>query len=43
LFLHRHRERFAANHRMSQMVRNLDRLADLDQLLAENPTGLPRE
>ena len=36
-FLHRHRERFAANHRTGPMVRGLDRLADLDRLLAENP------
>ncbi len=43
LFLQRHRERFARNHRMAQMVRNLDRLADLDLLLAENPTGFPRD
>ena len=32
-FLHRHRDRFARNHRMSQMVRGLDRLPDLDELL----------
>lgn len=36
VFLHRHRERFAQNFRMRQMVRGLDRLNDLDQLLAEN-------
>ncbi len=36
-FLHRHRDRFAQNHRMRQMVRGLDRLSDLDQLLAEGP------
>jgi deoxyribodipyrimidine photolyase-related protein len=36
-FLHRHRERFAANPRMGQMVRGLDRLKDLDQVLAEEP------
>jgi deoxyribodipyrimidine photolyase-related protein len=34
-FLHRHRERFAANFRMRQALRGLDRLRDLDQLLAE--------
>jgi deoxyribodipyrimidine photolyase-related protein len=34
-FLHRHRERFARNHRMGQVLRGLDRLSDLDQLLAE--------
>ena len=38
-FLHRHRERFAANPRMSRAVRGLDRLSDLDQLLAEHPDG----
>ena len=32
-FLHHHRERFAANPRMAQAVRGLDRLADLDVLL----------
>ena len=37
-FLHRHRERFAGNPRMSRLLRNLDRLPDLDQLLSENPT-----
>ena len=36
-FLHRHREQFAANPRMGQMVRGLDRLKDLDQVLAEEP------
>jgi deoxyribodipyrimidine photolyase-related protein len=34
-FIHRHRDRFIRNHRMAQMVRGLDRLSDLDQLLAE--------
>ncbi len=34
-FLHRHRERFAGNHRMSQQIRALDRLKDLDELLAD--------
>jgi deoxyribodipyrimidine photolyase-related protein len=38
-FLHRHRERFAANPRMSRAVRGLDRLSDLDELLAESPDG----
>ncbi len=37
LFLHRHRERFAQNPRMGQMVNGLDRLKDLDALLAEHP------
>ena len=36
-FLHRHREQFAANPRMGQMIRGLDRLKDLDQVLAEEP------
>ncbi len=36
-FLHRHRERFAANPRMSRAVKGLDRLSDLDELLAESP------
>jgi deoxyribodipyrimidine photolyase-related protein len=36
-FLNRHRERFGANRRMAQMVRGLDRLSDLDQMLAEHP------
>ena len=36
-FLHRHREQFASNPRMGQMVRGLDRLKDLDQVLAEEP------
>lgn len=34
-FLHRHREKFSSNVRMSRMLRNLDRLADLEDLLAE--------
>lgn len=34
-FLHRHRERFGSNPRMSRAVRGLDRLSDLDQVLAE--------
>ncbi|WP_328537930.1 cryptochrome/photolyase family protein [Streptomyces sp. NBC_00344] len=34
-FLHRHRERLAANHRMAQAVRGLDRLKDLSELLDE--------
>ena len=34
-FLHRHRLRFAANPRMSRAVRGLERLSDLDALLAE--------
>jgi deoxyribodipyrimidine photolyase-related protein len=32
-FLARHRDRFARNHRMAQMIRGLDRLPDLDDLL----------
>ena len=36
-FVNRHRERFAQNRRMAQMVRGLDRLKDLDQMLAEHP------
>jgi deoxyribodipyrimidine photolyase-related protein len=36
-FMHRHRERFSGNARMTQAVRGLDRLSDLDALLAENP------
>ena len=35
-FLHRHRERFASNPRMSRAVRGLERLSDLDALLAES-------
>jgi deoxyribodipyrimidine photolyase-related protein len=38
-FVHRHRERFAANPRMSRAVRGLERLSDLDDLLAESPGG----
>ncbi|MBK3624020.1 cryptochrome/photolyase family protein, partial [Streptomyces sp. MBT49] len=34
-FLHRHRARLEHNPRMSQAVRGLDRLADLDELLAQ--------
>ncbi|HEU5483924.1 MAG TPA: cryptochrome/photolyase family protein [Microlunatus sp.] len=34
-FLHRHRDRFAANPRMRQAIRGLERLQDLDQVLAE--------
>jgi deoxyribodipyrimidine photolyase-related protein len=34
-FLHRHRERFESNPRMRQAVRGLDRLRDLEQVLAE--------
>jgi len=37
MFIHRHRERFAGNFRMAQMVRGLDRLSDLEQLVADNP------
>jgi deoxyribodipyrimidine photolyase-related protein len=36
-FLHRHRERFVRNHRMRQMIRGLDRLSDLDELVREAP------
>jgi deoxyribodipyrimidine photolyase-related protein len=38
-FMHRHRERFSANARMTQAIRGLDRLSDLDAMLAENPDG----
>jgi len=31
-FLDRHREEFLKNHRISQQVRGLDRLSDLEQL-----------
>ncbi|MEU8587391.1 cryptochrome/photolyase family protein [Streptomyces sp. NPDC048664] len=34
-FLDRHRTRFEGNHRMTQAVRGLDRLADLDALLRQ--------
>ncbi|MFG2313373.1 cryptochrome/photolyase family protein [Streptomyces sp. NPDC048566] len=34
-FLHRHRRRLAGNNRMSQAVRGLDRLGDLDALLRQ--------
>lgn len=34
-FLHRHRADFDGNHRMSQQVRGLDRLADLEPLLEQ--------
>ncbi|QBR92241.1 cryptochrome/photolyase family protein [Nocardioides euryhalodurans] len=34
-FLDRHRERFAGNQRMAQAVRGLDRLSDLDGLVAQ--------
>jgi len=36
-FLHRHREHLSGNVRMGQMIRGLDRLKDIDQLLEENP------
>ncbi|HYP46073.1 MAG TPA: cryptochrome/photolyase family protein, partial [Propionibacteriaceae bacterium] len=36
-FLHRNRERFSRNHRMFPVMRGLDRLKDLDELLAEPP------
>lgn len=36
-FLHRHRERFENDPRMSRAVKGLDRLSDLDQVLAETP------
>ena len=39
LFLNRHRERFARNHRMFPMIRGLDRLADLDDLVEQGPRG----
>jgi deoxyribodipyrimidine photolyase-related protein len=34
-FVHRHRERFAANPRMRRAVQGLDRLRDLDELLVQ--------
>ena len=34
-FLHRHRDQFAANPRMRQALAGMDRLKDLDQVLAE--------
>ncbi len=37
MFLHRNRDRFVQNHRMMRSISNLDRLADLDLLVAENP------
>ncbi|SDR79735.1 deoxyribodipyrimidine photolyase-related protein [Friedmanniella luteola] len=37
MFLHRNRELFARNHRMMRSISSLDRLADLDALVAENP------
>ena len=39
LFLNRHRERFAQNHRMFPVIRGLDRLPDLDELVAQGPGG----
>ncbi len=39
LFLNRHRERFARNHRMFQMIRGLDRLSDLDELVEQGPVA----
>lgn len=37
-FLHRNRERLAANPRVAQALRGLDRLSDLDELLAQEAT-----
>ena len=34
-FLDRHRERFAGNHRMARAMGGLDRLRDLDGLVAQ--------
>ena len=34
-FLHHHRERFESNPRMRQALRGLERLADLERVLAE--------
>ena len=39
LFLHRHRDAFAHNPRMFQMVRGLGRLSDLDDLIEQGPRG----
>ncbi|WP_327410751.1 cryptochrome/photolyase family protein [Streptomyces sp. NBC_01281] len=38
-FLHRHRQRLSGNNRMSQAVRGLDRLGDLDALLRQARDG----
>ena len=37
MFLQRNRETFSGNHRMRRVITSLDRLSDLDQLVAENP------
>ncbi len=37
MFLHRNRERLRGNHRMSRSLSSLDRLSDLDQVIADNP------
>jgi deoxyribodipyrimidine photolyase-related protein len=39
LFLNRHRERFGRNHRMFNVLRGLDRLPDLDELVEQGPRG----
>ena len=38
-FLHEHREQFAGNHRMAQALHGLDRLRDLDEVLADDRRG----
>ncbi|MDT7582216.1 MAG: photolyase [Pseudonocardiales bacterium] len=37
LFLHRNRDRLAGNHRLTRSFTSLDRLSDLDAMIAENP------
>ena len=37
MFLNRHHERFSRNHRMLQVVRSLERLPDLEELVRQNP------
>ncbi len=37
MFLQRNREQLSRNHRMMRSISSLDRLADLDQLVADNP------
>ena len=37
MFLHRNRDRLAGNHRLTRSFTSLDRLSDLDQVIADNP------
>ncbi len=37
MFLHRNRDQLAGNHRLTRSFTSLDRLSDLDQLIADNP------